>query len=105
MLQEQEGLAVQKCEGRVGPYPSHTWGLWFRYSFKLSQPCRLELDLGLPGDALLKAASLVMLDNDTSQVSLLLKATALIVLDSDTSHQVLLSSTPAVLLVWLCASM
>lgn len=71
MLQEQEGLAVQKCEGRVGPYPAAAWGLWFRYTFKLNQPCRLGLDLGLPGEALLKAASLVLLDNDTSQVDLL----------------------------------
>lgn len=70
MLQEQEGLAVQKCEGRVGPYPAAAWGLWFRYTFKLSQPCRLGLDLGLPGEALLKAASLVLLNNDTSQVDL-----------------------------------
>ncbi len=68
VLQEQEGLAVQKCEGRAGPYPAGNWGLWFRYTFKLSQPCRLGLDMGLPGEALLKAASLVLLDNDTSQV-------------------------------------
>lgn len=68
VLQEQEGLAVQKCEGRVGPYPAAGWGLWFRYTFKLGQACRLGLDLGLPGEALFKAASLVLLDNDTSQV-------------------------------------
>ena len=68
VLQDQEGLAVQKCEGRVGPQPPHTWALWFRYTFKLSQACRLELDLQLAGEALLKAASLVLLDNDTSQV-------------------------------------
>jgi len=68
VLQEREGLALQKCEGRVGPYPPATWALWFRYTFKLNQPCRLGLDLALPGEALLKAASLVLLDNDTSQV-------------------------------------
>ena len=68
MLQEREGLALQKCEGRVGLYPPATWALWFRYTFKLNQPCRLGLDLALPGEALLKAASLVLLDNDTSQV-------------------------------------
>ncbi|KAL0028975.1 hypothetical protein WJX77_009213 [Trebouxia sp. C0004] len=67
VLQEREGLALQKCEGRVGPYPPATWALWFRYTFKLSQPCRLGLDLVLPGEALLKAASLVLVDNDTSQ--------------------------------------
>ena len=68
VLQEQEGLAVQRAEGRVGPYPPGAWGLWFRYTFKLAQPCRLALDLGLPGEALLKGATLVLLDNDTSQV-------------------------------------
>lgn len=68
VLQDQEGLAVQRCEGRVGPLPPHTWGLWFRYTFKLSQPCRLEMDLGLPGEVLIKASSLVMLDNDSSEV-------------------------------------
>lgn len=68
LLQDEEGLAVQKCEGRVGPLPPYTWALWFRYSFKLSQPCTLELDLQMPGEALLKAASLVLLDLDTSQV-------------------------------------
>lgn len=59
---------MQKCEGRVGPHPPHTWALWFRHTFKLSQACRVELELQLPGEALLKAASLVLLDNDTSQV-------------------------------------
>lgn len=68
VLQEHEGLALQKCEGRVGPLPPATWALWFRYTFKLNQPCSLGLDLTLPGEALLKAASLVLLDNDTSQV-------------------------------------
>lgn len=68
VLQDQEGLAVQKCEGRVGPHPPHTWALWFRHTFKLSQACRVEVELQLPGGALLKAASLVVLDNDTSQV-------------------------------------
>ena len=68
VLQDQEGLSVQKCEGRVGPHPPRTWALWFRHTFKLSQACRMELELQLAGEALLKAASLVLLDNDTSQV-------------------------------------
>lgn len=68
VLQDQEGLAVQKCEGWVGPYPPNTWALWFRHTFKLSQACTVEMELQLPGEALLKAACLVLLDNDNSQV-------------------------------------
>ena len=77
VLQEHEGLALQKCEGRLGPYPPATWALWFRYTFKLNQPCRLGLDLALPGEALVKAASLVLLDNDTSQVGPMFHESAL----------------------------
>ena len=68
VLQDQEGLAVQKSEGRVGPHPPNTWALYFRYTFRMSQACRVELELQLAGEALLKAASLVLVDNDTSQV-------------------------------------
>ena len=68
VLQEQEGVAVQRGEGRVGPFLAASWALWFRYTFKISQPCLVGLDLSLPGETLLKAASLVLLDNDTSQV-------------------------------------
>lgn len=93
VLQDQEGLAVQKCEGRVGPHPPHTWALWSRYTFKLSQACRLELDLQVAGEALLKATSLVLLDNDTSQVLPLLRE---LLIELDHGFRVYLNPQPLV---------